>query len=99
MLHFAVSIRASNRLIEMFCDRSHTFVAILTKEGGRLIVFESGGASLVFIEHDPERSIKSCSQSCCVICEETSRLPMTYYAALRLRHEFATNRRVSRRRK
>ena len=52
-----------DRLIELFRHRSHTFIAILTKEAGRAVVFESRSASLVFVEHDPERCIKSCCQS------------------------------------
>ena len=40
-------------LIEFFRHRSHTFVAILTKESGRKVVFESCSASPVFVEDDP----------------------------------------------
>jgi hypothetical protein len=49
-------------LIEFLRHRSHTFVAILTKECGREVVFESCSASPVFVEDDPERCIKSCCQ-------------------------------------
>jgi hypothetical protein len=67
-------------LIELFRHRSHTFVAMLPKERGRPIVFESRGASLVLIEHDPERGIQACRQFMWV---EKSTLPITYCAALR----------------
>lgn len=40
-------------LIELFRHHRHTFVAILTKEGGREVVFESCSASPVFVEDDP----------------------------------------------
>jgi hypothetical protein len=53
-------------LIELFRHRSHTFVAILTNKREWQIIFESRRNHLVFIEHDPERSMKSRCQH--VLC-------------------------------
>ena len=64
-------------LIELLRYRSHAFVAILTKESRWAVVFESCSASAVFIEHDPERRIKSCGQF--VLCHLRSDKHIAYY--------------------